>query len=140
MTGLSSGTPIPLEIRRHDKSRTLEFVYDDASYELSDEFLRVFTPSAEARGHAPGQEVLQTGKRDVKIESIEPVGNYAIRPLFSDGHRSGIYSWDIVHFLCVNADALWRTYLARLASQGATRDPEAGAAPLKKSCGRCGGH
>ncbi|MDR1275390.1 MAG: DUF971 domain-containing protein [Candidatus Accumulibacter sp.] len=140
MAGLSSETPIPLEIRQHDKSRTLEFVFEDASYELSHEFLRVFTPSAEARGHTPGQEVLQTGKRDVKIESIEPVGNYAIRPLFSDGHRSGIYSWDIVHFLCVNADALWQTYLSRLASQGASRDPEIGVAPLKKPCGRCGGH
>ncbi|MDR1368077.1 MAG: DUF971 domain-containing protein [Candidatus Accumulibacter sp.] len=140
MAGLSPETPIPLEIRQHNKSRTLEFIYEDARYELNCEFLRVFTPSAEARGHGPGQEVLQTGKRDVEIECIEPVGNYAIRPVFSDGHRSGIYSWDLLHFLCLNTEALWRTYLDRLAARGASRDFEEAAVPAKKNGDRCGGH
>lgn len=90
---------IPSEIRLRRVSRVLELIYAAGErYELSYEFLRVFTPSAEARGHGPGQEVLQTGKRDVEILRIEPVGNYAIRPVFSDGHTSGIYSWDILHF------------------------------------------
>ena len=99
MAGLNSDTPIPTEIKLHQKSRFLELAFENgARYELSYEFLRVFTPSAEARGHAPGQETLQVGKRDVEILGIEPVGNYAIKPVFSDGHDSGLFSWDMLRF------------------------------------------
>jgi DUF971 family protein len=100
MAGLDETTKIPTEIKLHQKSRILELVFpDDERFELSYEFLRVFTPSAEARGHGPGQEVLQVGKREVGIERIEAVGNYAIRPIFSDGHDSGLYSWDVLYQL-----------------------------------------
>lgn len=124
MSGLNPETPIPTEIKLHQKTRRIEFAYEDgARYELSYEFLRVFTPSAEARGHGPGQETLQVGKRDVDILRIEAVGNYAIKPVFSDGHESGLYSWDILYSLCRNRDALWQTYLTELARQGASREP-----------------
>lgn len=123
MAGLKPDTPVPSELRIRKQSRVIEFVYDDDQYELSFEFLRVFTPSAEARGHAPGQETLQTGKRDVDLLRIEPVGNYALRPVFSDGHDSGLYSWDLVHELCTHRDALWQAYLDQLAIAGASRDP-----------------
>lgn len=131
----------PSEIRLRRVSRVLELIYAAGErHELSYEFLRVFTPSAEAWGHGLGQEVLQTGKRDVEILRIEPVGNYAIRLVFSDGHTSGIYSWDILHFFCLHADALWRGYLDRLTAQGGSRDPADGSCPPeagKTSCGRC---
>lgn len=124
MAGLNSDTPIPTEIKLHQKSRFLELAFENgARYELSYEFLRVFTPSAEARGHAPGQETLQVGKRDVEILGIEPVGNYAIKPVFSDGHDSGLFSWDMLHTLCIHRDELWQAYLDRLAEAGASRDP-----------------
>ena len=123
MAGLKPDTPVPSELRIRKQSRVIEFVYDDDQYELSFEFLRVFTPSAEARGHAPGQETLQTGKRDVDLLRIEPVGNYALRPVFSDGHDSGLYSWDLVHELCIHRDALWQAYLDQLDIVGASRDP-----------------
>ena len=123
MAGLNPDTPIPVELKQHKKSRILELVYEDGQrFELPYEFLRVFTPSAEARGHGVGQETLQTGKRDVDILGIEPVGNYAIKPVFSDGHDSGLYSWDVLHTLCVNRDALWQAYLDKLAEQGGSRD------------------
>ena len=104
---------------------------------MSFEFLRVFTPSAEARGHGVGQETLQVGKRDVDILSLEPVGNYAIKPVFSDGHDSGLYSWDILHMLCLHRDELWQAYLEKLEQQGASRDPSLSPPPVKKtpSCG-----
>ena len=124
MAGLNSDTPIPTEIKLHQKSRILELAFENgARYELSYEFLRVFTPSAEARGHAPGQETLQVGKRDVEILGIEPVGNYAIKPVFSDGHDSGLFSWDMLHTLCIHRDELWQAYLDRLVEAGASRDP-----------------
>jgi DUF971 family protein len=124
MAGLKPDTPVPSELRIRKQSRVIEIVYDDDhQYELSFEFLRVFTPSAEARGHAPGQETLQTGKRDVELLRIEPVGNYALRPVFSDGHDSGLYSWDLLHELCIHRDALWQTYLGQLNIAGASRDP-----------------
>ena len=139
MSGLKPETPIPTEIKLHQKSRILELAFGTAErYELTYEFLRVFTPSAEARGHGQGQETLQVGKRDIDIVSIEPVGNYAIKPVFSDGHESGLYSWDILHNLCVNHDELWQTYLENLESQGASRDPaECPASAIKPppSCG-----
>ena len=124
MAGLNPGTPIPVEIKLHNKSRIVELAFEnDERYELTYEFLRVFTPSAEARGHGAGQETLQVGKRDVEIVTIEPVGNYAIKPVFSDGHESGLYSWDILYTLCANRDALWQAYLDMLKAEGGSRDP-----------------
>ena len=138
MAGLSSNTPIPTEIKLHQKSRILELTFDDGgNFELSYEFLRVFTPSAEARGHGVGQETLQIGKRDVDILRVEPVGNYAIKPVFSDGHDTGLYSWDILHTLCINKDALWQAYLDQLEAEGASREPAdyPPVAPKPASCG-----
>lgn len=126
MAGLSPNTPIPTEIKLHQKSRLLELAFDSGErFELSFEFLRVFTPSAEARGHGVGQETLQIGKRDVDIVGIEPVGNYAIKPVFSDGHDTGLYSWDILHTLCTHRDELWQAYLDKLEAEGGSRDPAA---------------
>ncbi len=123
MAGLNSDTPIPTEIKLHQKSRILELAFENGErFELSYEFLRVFTPSAEARGHAPGQETLQVGKRAVGISSVESVGHYAIRPTFSDGHDSGIYSWDYLYDLGDRQDELWQRYLGRLEQAGASRD------------------
>ena len=119
-----SDTPILTGIPLHKSSRTLELAYGDQSYELPFEFLRVLSPSAEVRGHGPGQETLQTGKRLVQITAIEPVGHYAIRPVFSDGHDSGIYSWDLLRSFCVNREALWEDYLRRLEAAG--HHPESG--------------
>lgn len=141
MAGLNPDTPIPVELKQHKKSRILELVYEDGQrYELSYEFLRVFTPSAEARGHGVGQETLQTGKRNVDIVSIEPVGNYAIKPVFSDGHDSGLYSWDVLHTLCVNRDDLWKGYLDKLAAQDGSRDPadSLSSPPPDKPASSCG--
>ena len=139
MAGLNSETPIPTEIKLHQKSRILELAFgDDERYELAFEFLRVYTPSAEARGHGQGQETLQVGKRDVDILSIEPVGNYAIKPVFSDGHESGLYSWDILHSLCVHRDELWQAYLDQLEAQGGSRDPADYPPPAAKAAPSCG--
>jgi DUF971 family protein len=138
MAGLNSDTPIPTEIKLHQKSRILELAFENGErYELSYEFLRVFTPSAEARGHAPGQETLQVGKRDVEILGIEPVGNYAIKPVFSDGHDSGLFSWDMLHTLCIHRDELWQAYLDRLAEAGASRDPAECPPPPPKPTPSC---
>jgi DUF971 family protein len=124
MAGLDAKTPLPTEIKLHQASRVLELTFDDGShFRLPYEFLRVSSPSAEVRGHGPGQETLQVGKRDVTIASVEPVGHYALRPTFSDGHESGIYSWDYLHDLGVRHDELWHRYLTRLAAAGASRDP-----------------
>lgn len=137
MSGLDRASPIPTDIRVHRRSRILEIVFDDQTrYELSFEFLRVFTPSAEARGHGPGQEVLQTGKREIEIEALEPVGNYAIRPRFSDGHDSGIYDWSLLYNLGAHRDELWNEYLDRLEKTGQSRDIDSSAAPQKTpGCG-----
>ena len=123
MAGLSPDIPVPAEIKLHQKSRVLELAYENGDrYELSFEFLRVFTPSAEARGHGVGQETLQVGKRDVDVVSIEPVGNYAIKPVFSDGHDSGIYTWPYLYELGRDQELLWQRYLQRLAHAGVDRD------------------
>lgn len=137
MAGLDKDTPIPTDIRLNQKSRTLEIVYEtEGTFELSHEFLRVFTPSAEARGHGPGQETLQTGKRQVCIERIEPVGTYALRFVFSDGHDSGLYSWDLLYQFCIHRDALWDEYLRLLEARGASRDIDTSSRPAAaKSCG-----
>ena len=124
MTGLDSATPRPTEIKLHQASRVLEITFDDGkSFRFPYEFLRVYSPSAEVRGHGPGQEVLQTGKRDVTISNVEAVGHYALRPSFSDGHDTGIYSWDYLYALGEEQDALWQRYLDRLAKAGAKREP-----------------
>jgi DUF971 family protein len=107
----------------HQKSRAIEIAFSDGrSFRLPYEFLRVYSPSAEVRGHGPGQEVLQTGKREVEVLSLEPVGSYAVQPVFSDGHATGIYSWDYLYELGESQDRLWSEYLARLADAGASRD------------------
>jgi DUF971 family protein len=115
--------PTPTEIKLHQKSRVLEVSFSDGSrFELSYEFLRVYSPSAEVRGHGPGQEVLQVGKKDVDILSLEPVGSYAVQPHFSDGHGTGIYSWEYLYDLGTNRQSLWQTYLRRLEGAGARRE------------------
>ena len=123
MAGLQSTTPQPTDIVLHGASKTLEVSFDNGqSFRLPFELLRVFSPSAEVQGHGPGQEVLQTGKRNIGILSLEPVGNYGVQPAFSDGHNSGIYSWDYLHFLGVNQENLWAQYEQRLQQAGVLRD------------------
>ena len=140
MSGLDRKTPIPTEITLHKKSRILELGFEDGTrYQLPAEYLRVYSPSAEVRGHGPGQETLQTGKRNVEITDLESVGNYAVKPSFSDGHDTGIYSWDLLHDLGVNQEALWSDYLARLEQAGASRDVDSTTLP-PTSGGGCGKH
>jgi DUF971 family protein len=116
--------PTPTEIKLHQKSRVLEISYSDGSrFELPYEFLRVYSPSAEVRGHGPGQEVLQVGKKEVDILSLEPVGSYAVQPNFSDGHATGIYSWDYLYEIGSNHASMWQAYLKRLEAAGARREP-----------------
>jgi DUF971 family protein len=123
MAGLDSTTPLPTEIKLHQASRVLEVSFSDQhTFKLPYELLRVYSPSAEVRGHGPGQEVLQVGKRDVTIGQVEQVGHYAIRPTFSDGHDSGIFSWDYLYELGLHQDELWQRYLDRIAESGASRD------------------
>jgi len=125
---MDGNTPAPTEIKLHQKSRLMELAFPDGSrFELSYELLRVYSPSAEVRGHGPGQEVLQAGKREVEITALEPSGSYAVTPAFSDGHSTGIYSWDYLYWLGQNRDSLWQQYLERLAQAGASR--EGGTAP-----------
>ena len=115
--------PTPTEIKLHQKSRVLEISYSDGSrFELPYEFLRVNSPSAEVRGHGPGQEVLQSGKKDVDILSLEPVGSYAVQPHFSDRHSTGIYSWEYLYDLGTHRRSLWQDYLKRLEAAGARRE------------------
>jgi DUF971 family protein len=140
MSGLDRKTPIPTEITLHKKSRILELGFEDGTrYQLPAEYLRVYSPSAEVRGHGPGQETLQTGKRSVEITDLEGVGNYAVKPSFSDGHDTGIYSWDLLYDLGVNQEALWADYLGRLEKAGASRDIDSTTLP-PKSGGGCGKH
>ena len=128
MAGQNKDTPAPTEIKLHQKSRVLEIAFEDGKhFHLPYEFLRVYSPSAEVRGHGPGQEVLQIGKQNVGINSIEPVGTYAVQPVFSDGHDTGIYSWDYLYDLGVNQDDMWAHYLERMKTAGASREPTAGA-------------
>lgn len=120
----ASDAPTPTGITLHQKSRVLEIAFSDGKrFELPYEFLRVYSPSAEVRGHGPGQEVLQTGKKDVDILSLEPVGSYAVQPHFSDGHATGIYSWDYLYEIGSNRESMWRGYLERLKAAGAKREP-----------------
>lgn len=127
----------PTEIKLHQKSRQMEISFADGKrFELPYEFLRVYSPSAEVRGHGPGQEVLQIGKKDIDITAIEPVGSYAVQPRFSDGHDSGLYSWDYLYEIGLAKDELWQQYLARMKEAGASREPGANpaAAPKQGGC------
>jgi DUF971 family protein len=131
MAGLQPGAPRPVEIKLHQKSRVLEVGFDDGkSYRLSCEYLRVYSPSAEVRGHGPGQEVLQEGKKDVEITAIEPVGNYAVKLVFSDGHDTGLYSWDYLYSLGEDQPRLWQRYLEKMALAGLNREPAGEAPPM----------
>jgi DUF971 family protein len=136
MAGLNRDDPKPTEILLHQKSRVLEIAFTDGKrFRLPCEFLRVYSPSAEVRGHGPGQEVLQVGKKEVEITELEPIGMYAVRPRFSDGHDTGIYSWDYLYTLGVNQDEMWRRYLQRIAEAGASREAQPQAsAPQRPHC------
>ena len=125
MAGLNKDTPIPTRIVVHGKSHVLEVEFDNGKlFRLPFEFLRVYSPSAEVRGHGVGQEVLQVEKMHVEIARLEPVGNYAVQPYFSDGHSTGIYSWDYLYDLGINQDTMWQDYLAELQTAGAAREPQ----------------
>lgn len=137
MAGMDRDTPIPNEIKLHQKSRLLELNYKSGeSFQLDFEYLRVMTPSAEARGHGPGQETLQAGKRNVDIERIEPVGTYALRLVYSDGHDSGLYSWDLLYNLGKHHSELWAEYLTQLEAQGLSRDIDTRTRPAAGGCGQ----
>ena len=122
---MANGNDVPTGVTLHRRSGELEISYAGGEcYRLSCEYLRVFSPSAEVRGHGPGQAVLQTGKRGVGITAIKPVGNYALQLVFDDGHDTGLYAWDYLHALCINRDTWWQDYLDRLDREGVSRDPE----------------
>jgi len=123
MAGLNRDTPRPLDIVLHGRSRQLEVAFDNgARFRIPFELMRVYSPSAEVQGHGPGQETLQTGKREVEIVALQPVGHYAVQPTFSDGHDSGIFSWDYLYFLGSQEQALWADYEKRLQAAGLARD------------------
>jgi DUF971 family protein len=123
MAGLKAGAPTPTAITVHEASRVLEVGFSDgASFRIPFELMRVYSPSAEVQGHGPGQETLQTGMREVTLAGLEPVGNYAVQPAFSDGHNSGIFTWDYLYFLGSQEAELWLQYETRLAAAGANRD------------------
>lgn len=125
MAGLDKQTPQPTEIKLHQKSRVMEISFADGrSFQLPCELLRVYSPSAEVRGHGPGQEVLQVGKQFVEIRNLEPIGSYAVRPIFSDGHDTGIYSWDYLYWLGDQQQQLWTRYLERIEAAGESREPK----------------
>jgi DUF971 family protein len=127
MAGPGKGVPQPTEIKLHQKSRILEIAFADGrAFRLPFEFLRVYSPSAEVRGHGPGQEVLQAGKKDVEIKRIEPVGSYAVQLAFSDGHDTGIYSWDLLYDYGRRQDEMWQHYLKRMEEAGASREAPQG--------------
>ena len=123
MAGLQSGAPTPTALTVHGQSRMLEIAFSDgAVFSIPFELMRVYSPSAEVQGHGPGQETLQTGKRNVTIEALEPVGNYAVKPVFSDGHQSGLFTWDYLYQLGAEQTRLWDDYAARLQAAGVERD------------------
>jgi len=136
MAGLDKDTPTPTAITVHRKSRVLEVSFaNQKTFRIPFELMRVYSPSAEVKGHGPGQEVLQTGKREVDIVSLEAVGNYAVQPTFSDGHESGIYSWDLLYFMGERQTQLWQDYQTRLTEAGVDRDaPMAAARAASGGC------
>lgn len=124
MAGLSRDTPRPTEIKLHKQSRILDITFSDGkAFHFSYEFLRVHSPSSDVRGHGPGQGILQTGKREININQVKPVGNYAIQLDFSDGHNTGLYSWDLLYSYGLDQDKMWQQYLQRLKEANASRDP-----------------
>ena len=130
MAGVNKRTPTPTEIKLRRKSALLEVSFSDGStFQYTTEFLRVYSPSAEVRGHSPGQEVLQIGKKEVNINRVEPVGNYAVRLDFSDGHNTGLYSWDLLYDYGVHYNDMWQRYLRRMEEAGASREPAANTRP-----------
>ncbi len=137
MAGLQAGAPTPTDITVHSQSRVLEVAFSDgAHFRIPFELMRIYSPSAEVQGHGPGQEVLQTGKRGVDLVGLEPIGNYAVQPTFSDGHDTGIFSWDYLYFLGTEQDKLWADYDQRLRQAGVERD-----APMPEKGGHaCGSH
>ena len=123
MAGLHAGSPTPTALTVHSQSRVLEIAFSDgAAFRIPFELMRIYSPSAEVQGHGPGQEILQTGKRDVGIIALEPVGNYAVKPVFSDGHESGLFSWDYLYHLGADETLLWEDYKRRLQAAGVDRD------------------
>jgi DUF971 family protein len=131
MPGLSPQSPTPTAITLHQRSRLLEVAFSDGlAFRIPFELMRIYSPSAEVQGHGPGQEVLQTGKRDVNIVSMEQVGHYAVQPTFSDGHNTGLFSWDYLYFLGSQQQELWRKYEDRLAQAQVDRN-----APMKAAAG-----
>ncbi|MEO7104840.1 MAG: DUF971 domain-containing protein [Rhodoferax sp.] len=137
MAGLKAGAPTPQALTVHAQSRVLEVSFSDgASFRIPFELMRVYSPSAEVQGHGAGQETLQTGKRDVELEALDPIGNYAVQPRFSDGHDSGIFSWDYLYFLGSQQERLWQDYADRLKAAGVDRD----ATMVAKSGKACASH
>ena len=135
-----TAAPWPTELRLKDKGRLLAIAFDDGGvFELPAEYLRVASPSAEVQGHSAEQRKTIGGKRDVKILDVAPVGNYAVRILFDDGHDTGIYSWDLLYHLGTNQEELWQDYLAKLEAAGASRDIDS-TTPPPKAGGSCGHH
>lgn len=137
MAGLQAGAPTPVSLTAHSQSRVLEVTFSDgAAFRIPFELMRIYSPSAEVQGHGPGQEVLQTGKREVGLMALEPVGNYAVQPTFSDGHSTGIFSWDYLYFLGSQQEKLWADYAQRLQAAGVERD-----APMPEKGGHaCASH
>ncbi|MEY2783638.1 MAG: hypothetical protein RLZZ134_1697 [Pseudomonadota bacterium] len=136
MAGLKKETPTPESLTVHGQTKVLEIGFSDgAHFRIPFELMRVYSPSAEVQGHGPGQEVLQTGKRHVTIAEIEPVGNYAVKPTFSDGHESGLFTWEYLYFLGDQQEALWKQYEDRLQAAGMSRD-----APMTEKAGSACGH
>ena len=137
MAGLQAGSPTPTALTVHSQSRVLEVGFSDGkTFRIPFELMRVYSPSADVQGHGPGQEVLQTGKRDVQLTALEPVGNYAVQPTFSDGHDSGLFSWEYLYFLGSQEDKLWADYEARVLAAGVSRD-----APMPyKAAPSCASH
>ncbi|OYU44833.1 MAG: hypothetical protein CFE44_10770 [Burkholderiales bacterium PBB4] len=137
MAGLTTGAPTPTNLTVHGQSRVLEVAFSDGSnFSIPFELMRIYSPSAEVQGHGPGQETLQTGKRLVGLESLDPVGNYAVQPRFTDGHDTGIFSWDYLYFLGSQQASLWSDYAQKLQAAGLDRD----APMLAKSAGACASH
>jgi DUF971 family protein len=136
MAGLKKETPTPESLTVHGQTKVLEIGFSDgAQFRIPFELMRVYSPSAEVQGHGPGQEVLQTGKRQVTVIEIEPVGNYAVKPTFSDGHDSGLFTWEYLYFLGDQQAALWQQYEERLQAAGTDRD-----APMPDKAGGSCGH
>ena len=136
MAGLKQDSPTPQALTLHGQSRAIEIGFSDGNtFRIPFELMRVYSPSAEVQGHGPGQEVLQTGKREVGVSTLEPVGNYAVQPTFSDGHSSGIFSWDYLYFLGSEQDSLWAQYQQRLETAGVKRDD-----PMPVAAGASCGH